>query len=158
MNIRNCRMCGHIFNYVAGPFLCPHCREKMEAKFQEVKEYIRNNPGVSIQDVSENCDVEPSQIQQWLREERLELTEGSSILLNCEKCGAPIRSGRFCEKCKYDMAMDLQSVTAEEADCAPAEPQNIQRRRKNALSVSICKRRNYAERRKSHTDDANGIL
>ena len=91
-------MCGHIFNYVAGPFLCPHCREKMEAKFQEVKEYIRNNPGVSIQDVSENCDVEPSQIQQWLREERLELTEGSSILLNCEKCGAPIRSGRFCEK------------------------------------------------------------
>jgi len=26
-------MCGHIFNYVAGPILCPHCREKMEAKF-----------------------------------------------------------------------------------------------------------------------------
>ena len=143
-------MCGHIFNYVAGPFLCPHCREKMEAKFQEVKEYIRNNPGVSIQDVSENCDVEPSQIQQWLREERLELTEGSSILLNCEKCGAPIRSGRF--------GHGSAECTAEEADCAPADPQNIQRRRKNAFSVSICKRRNYAERRKSHTDDANGIL
>ena len=91
-------MCGHIFNYVAGPILCPHCREKMEAKFQEVKEYIRANPGVGIQDVAENCDVEPSQIQQWLREERLELTEGSAI------------SGRFCEKCKYEMSMDLQSV------------------------------------------------
>ena len=52
MNIRNCRMCGHIFNYVAGPILCPHCREKMEAKFQEVKEYIRANPGVGIQDVA----------------------------------------------------------------------------------------------------------
>ena len=74
-------MCGHIFNYVAGPILCPHCREKMEAKFQEVKEYIRANPGVGIQDVAENCDVEPSQIQQWLREERLELTEGSAIYL-----------------------------------------------------------------------------
>ena len=98
MNIRNCRMCGHIFNYVAGPILCPHCRKKMEAKFQEVKEYIRANPGVGIQDVAENCDVEPSQIQQWLREERLELTEGSAIYLQCEKCGAPIRSGRFCEK------------------------------------------------------------
>ena len=110
MNIRNCRMCGHIFNYVAGPILCPHCREKMEAKFQEVKEYIRANPGVGIQDVAENCDVEPSQIQQWLREERLELTEGSAIYLQCEKCGAPIRSGRFCEKCKYEMSMDLQSV------------------------------------------------
>ena len=90
MNIRNCRMCGHIFNYVAGPILCPHCREKMEAKFQEVKEYIRANPGVGIQDVAENCDVEPSQIQQWLREERLELTEGSAIYLQCEKCGAKL--------------------------------------------------------------------
>ena len=111
-------MCGHIFNYVAGPILCPHCREKMEAKFQEVKEYIRANPGVGIHPVwsvttakfSRNCDVEPSQIQQWLREERLELTEGSAIYLQCEKCGAPIRSGRFCEKCKYEMSMDLQSV------------------------------------------------
>ena len=54
--------------------------------------------------------MEPSQIQQWLREERLELTEGSAIYLQCEKCGAPIRSGRFCEKCKYEMSMDLQSV------------------------------------------------
>ena len=78
---------------------------------------------VSIQDVSENCDVEPSQIQQWLREERLELTEGSSILLNCEKCGAPIRSGRFCEKCKYDMAMDLQSVLPKK----PTAPQQSPR-------------------------------
>ena len=100
-------MCGHIFNYVAGPILCPHCREKMEAKFQEVKEYIRANPGVGIQDVAENCDVEPSQIQQWLREERLELTEGSVIYLQCEKCGSPIRSGRFCEKCKKEMATQL---------------------------------------------------
>lgn len=95
MNIRNCRMCGHIFNYVAGPILCPHCREKMEAKFQEVKEYIRANPGVGIQDVAENCDVEPSQIQQWLREERLELTEGSAIYLQCEKCGAPTAAEDF---------------------------------------------------------------
>ena len=38
------------------------------------------------------------------------LTEGSAIYLQCEKCGAPIRSGRFCEKCKYEMSMDLQSV------------------------------------------------
>ena len=156
MNIRNCRMCGHIFNYVAGPILCPHCREKMEAKFQEVKEYIRANPGVGIQDVAENCDVEPSQIQQWLREGRLELTEGSAIYLQCEKCGAPIRSGRFCEKCKYEMSMDLQSVLPKK----PVGTQNtrISRRRTDALSVGIRRRRSYAERRKDHIDDSDGIL
>ena len=103
MNVRNCRSCGRIFNYVVGPVICPGCREKTEAKFQEVKEYIRNNKGVGIMEVSEACDVEASQIRQWLREERLEVTEDSAIFLNCESCGAPIRCGKFCEKCKTDM-------------------------------------------------------
>lgn len=85
-------------------------QRKNGSKVPGSKRIYPRDPGVGIQDVAENCDVEPSQIQQWLREERLELTEGSAIYLQCEKCGAPIRSGRFCEKCKYEMSMDLQSV------------------------------------------------
>lgn len=110
MNVRNCRGCGRIFNYVAGPILCQKCREDAEAKFQQVKEYIRSNPGVGIPEVSEACDVSVSQIQQWLREERLEVTEDSPIFLTCESCGANIRSGKYCEKCKYDMTMGFRSV------------------------------------------------
>ena len=40
-DIRNCRICGKIFNYVMGPVVCPRCKEKLEEKFQEVKKYIR---------------------------------------------------------------------------------------------------------------------
>ena len=97
MNVRNCRKCGKMFNYITGVPICPSCKEAMEAKFQEVKEYIREHKGAGIQEVSEACDVEVQQITQWLREDRLEVTEGSNIMLNCETCGAPIRSGRFCE-------------------------------------------------------------
>lgn len=110
MNVRNCKLCGRLFNYVTGAPYCPSCRDKMEAKFQEVKDYIRENPGVTMQVVADNCDVEPAQIRQWLREERLELTKDSGILLSCEKCGAPIHSGKYCEKCRYEMTMNLQSV------------------------------------------------
>lgn len=110
MNVRNCRICGRIFNYVAGPFTCQVCREKMEEKFQEVKEYIRANPGVGIPEVSEACDVDPGQIRQWLREDRLELTEDSPIRLACEACGEQIRSGKYCEKCKYQMTMGFKDV------------------------------------------------
>ena len=87
MNVRNCRGCGRLFNYISGPSLCPACREKLEEKFQQVKEYIRENPGVGIREVSEACEVETSQINQWLREERLELTEDSPLMLSCESCG-----------------------------------------------------------------------
>lgn len=110
MNVRNCRSCGNIFNYVAGQAICPVCREKLEEKFQEVKEYIRKNKGVGINEVAEACDVEVNQIRQWLREERLEFTSEAAAFLNCESCGAAIRSGRFCDKCATNMTRGFQEV------------------------------------------------
>lgn len=104
MNVRNCRNCGQIFNYVTGAPLCQICRARLEEKFQEVKKYIMEHRGVGIAQVSEACDVERSQIQQWLREERLEVTEDSAIFLNCEKCGAHIRSGRYCDRCRVEVS------------------------------------------------------
>ncbi|MBO5336046.1 MAG: flagellar protein [Lachnospiraceae bacterium] len=128
MNVRNCRNCGRIFNYLAGPHICQRCREELEAKFQEVKEYIRKNPGVSIPEVSDACDVEPSQIRQWLREERLELTENSPIYLTCEGCGASIRCGRFCETCKNNTAAGLKNVLRENA---PEPPKPVKKDKEN---------------------------
>lgn len=119
MDVRNCRKCGRLFNYVMGPFICPRCRDEMESKFQEVKSYIREHPGVGIQEVSEECDIDKSQIYQWLREERLELTEGSMITLNCESCGCPIHSGKYCEKCKRELTMGFKQAIAKPKEPAP---------------------------------------
>lgn len=110
MNVRNCKSCGRIFNYVSGPPTCPICREKLEEKFQEVKDYIRENKGAGIQEVADACDVDIKQIRQWLREDRLELSAESAVHLSCESCGAPIRSGRFCEKCTGNMTKSLNDV------------------------------------------------
>lgn len=110
MNVSNCRGCGKLFNYVSGPHTCPACREKLEAKFQEVKEYIRAHAGTGIHEVAEACEVESSQIRQWLRDDRLELTENSPIRMSCESCGDQIRSGKFCEKCKNQFAAGFDNI------------------------------------------------
>lgn len=115
MNVRNCRKCGRMFNYVMGPFICPVCREKVEEEFQKVKEYVREHPGSTVNQVSEVCEVPVSQIHQWLREERLELAEGSAIVLQCESCGAPISCGRYCEKCKRELAMGFKEAVRSSA-------------------------------------------
>ena len=128
MDVRNCRMCGRIFNYVAGPYLCQICREKMEVKFQEVKEYIRENKGVGMREVSEACDVEMSQIQQWLREERLEVTEDSPIYITCEGCGANIRSGKYCDNCKNSMRSGFGDILNANK---PQQPQKLSRDKDN---------------------------
>lgn len=109
-DIRTCRSCKRIFNYLSGPVLCAACKEKLEEKFQQTKQYIEEHRGASMHEVAEACEVELSQIRQWLKEERLELSEGSSIVLECESCGAPIRSGKFCDKCRNAMANNLQSL------------------------------------------------
>ncbi len=123
MNVKNCRSCGKIFNHFSGPQICPGCRAGLEEKFQKVKAYIRENPGAGIREVSEVCEVDTTLINQWLRDERLELCETSALLLNCESCGQSIRSGRFCDSCKMSMSQNFRSVMrgAESAKQAPAK-------------------------------------
>lgn len=118
MDVRNCRGCGKLFNYISGPYMCPACRDALEVKFQEVKKFIYDNPGANIARVSEECDVESGLIRQWIREERLEFAEGT-LELGCEKCGAPITSGRFCPKCKTSMVNDLAGAYGSSAPSTP---------------------------------------
>jgi len=120
MNVKPCKGCGRLFNYIAGPSLCPACRDKLEEKFQEVKKFIEENKGVSMQEVSDKCDVDMGQIKKWLREERLEITSESAIRLSCEGCGAPITSGRFCDQCRYNITAGFNSIVADHKKAAEA--------------------------------------
>lgn len=110
MDVKNCKRCRRLFNYIGGQPICPQCREELEKKFQEVKKYLFDNRNSTIRDVVENCDVEESQVRQWVREERLEFSSGIDAGVVCENCGAPISSGRFCEKCKASMINDLTAA------------------------------------------------
>lgn len=90
--------------------ICPNCKDKLEQDFQNVKKYVREHRRAELQEVSEECDVEVKQIQQWIREERLEFTSDSPVKIPCENCGAPIQSGRFCAKCKSTMSNNLSKA------------------------------------------------
>ena len=121
MDIKNCKGCNRLFQHIGGPVLCPACREALEDKFAEVKEYIYNNPGTSIVQASEATDVSTKQIKQWIREDRLVLSEATPDGITCEHCGTPICSGRFCEKCKTKMANELGATIRRPSSPAPAE-------------------------------------
>ena len=112
MDVRNCRVCGRMYNYLGGVPICPVCKKEIEDKFNQVKEYIRENPRASIQQISEDNEVSVQQINQWVREERLEFAKDSPIAMTCEKCGASIRTGRFCEKCKNNLASEMTDAFA----------------------------------------------
>lgn len=102
MDIRNCPMCGNMFQYV-GSRVCPNCEKKLEDKLQEVKKYLEENNGASVSKTSEDCDVPVKQLRRWVREERLMFAPGVDTGLVCSQCGRPIASGTMCKECKEKM-------------------------------------------------------
>lgn len=110
MDVRNCRTCGRIFNYLSGPPICPNCQKALDEKFDIVKEYIYKNQNASVTEVASAGDVSVAQINQWIREERLSFSETSSIGIDCENCGTLIRTGRFCKSCKEELSRDLKAA------------------------------------------------
>ena len=119
MNVRNCRKCGKLFNYIAGAPVCPACKDALEKKFQEVKKYVQDNKGVTIHDVVENCEIDAQQVRQWVKEERLEFSGDGATGITCEKCGVTIATGRFCQKCKNEMTENLGKALPKRQQEAP---------------------------------------
>ena len=119
MDVKNCRDCGKLFNYISGQRLCPACREKLEEKFDVVKRYIEEHRTAQLQEISDDNDVTIQQIKQWVREERLTFTDDSIVGIECESCGATIKTGRFCEACKKQMANNLGNAIKPERIIEP---------------------------------------
>lgn len=132
MEIRNCRGCGKLFNYIGGPGICPACKEEVEAKFVQVKEYIEENKKASISQISEDNQVSMSQLRQWIREERLIFSEDSLVGIDCEICGKTIRTGRFCDSCKNTMAQEFGNVYSGSGKKGEAEEKLMQELREKA--------------------------
>lgn len=109
--LRNCKRCGRIFNYLGSSPICATCKEDDEHDFQRVKKYLYENPRATISEVASELDISIEKIRKFLREERLEIVgEGGLTGLECEKCGVSIKTGRFCDDCNKDLALGFSNA------------------------------------------------
>ncbi|MDI3316797.1 MAG: MerR family transcriptional regulator [Bacillota bacterium] len=97
----NCRRCGRLFAS-AGATLCPECIEARETDFDRVREWLDRHPGGTAAQAAEATGVSLAEVTGFIREGRLRLTGGE---LTCERCGAPIPTGRFCERCVEELGL-----------------------------------------------------
>lgn len=107
-DLRNCPRCGKLFAYM-GRSICNRCIEQEEKEFKVVKKYICDNPGATVFEIADATEVSVDKIMRFLREERLEISsENANMILECEKCGVPIKTGRYCERCKADLTNEMK--------------------------------------------------
>ncbi len=124
MEVKVCKNCRRLFNYMFGPELCPECARTLwenkmelnmteetsqlspiivedEEKYKRIKDYIATHPNATVAQIAEDNDISPTKIFEWIREDRMAFSDQSdSAWLICEGCGTKIRSGRFCNRCK----------------------------------------------------------
>lgn len=122
MEICACRECRRLFNYLSGAQICPDCRQAMEDKYLEVKNYLTENPNAGMTQILKSCDVKSSYITHWVNEGRLELNEYSGSGIRCEGCGAIVQSGRFCNKCKINFLHEWSMQEYKEREEREEEP------------------------------------
>ncbi len=111
--VRNCRKCGRIFNYIGSP-ICPACKELEEEDFKKIKEYLYDNPKASITQVSSDLDISVEKIKRFLKDGRLEIADDEgNMVLECENCGRSIKSGRYCPDCERMLASGLKNAASQ---------------------------------------------
>jgi flagellar operon protein (TIGR03826 family) len=131
LDIRNCSRCGRIFTYDGINRLCPRCRKQDEEDFINVREYLYDNPGATIQMVSEDTGVDSKKILRFLREGRLEIKdENTNLILDCERCGKPIKTGRFCDNCKVELERELKGAVAS------SKHENVKQRERDKMYIA----------------------
>ncbi len=114
MSIRNCPECGRIFEFVFND-LCPECFKNEENESEAIVNYLKDNPGAGISEISQATGIGADKIIKMLKSGRLiNVCEQHDIkLLTCERCGKPIANGSFCLQCRDSMTRVLIQGTRE---------------------------------------------
>ena len=109
MEAMNCPRCGRVFVRVFES-ICDKCVKEEENIFEKVREYVKDNPGQTIKEVADACEVTTKRILQYIRDGRIEAGTGMHGEIVCSKCGKPINVGRMCEKCILDTSFQVNEM------------------------------------------------
>lgn len=96
-----CQRCGGKLSQISrGTYQCVDCGQEEYDSYQKVRNYLNKEGPRSVTQIMRATGVPRATIEYFFRDERLEIPAASSIRVACEKCGAPIRTGVLCDRCK----------------------------------------------------------
>lgn len=96
-----CEYCGGDVEPVSlGIYRCVNCGKENYDSYRKVRMYLEENGAAPAVVISKATGVPRKVIDHFFREEYLEIPKYSPVRLSCAQCGAPIRTGTHCERCK----------------------------------------------------------
>lgn len=113
MEVLICKGCGKMFKSAYGEEYCDECQALPDTDFKRVREYLWMHPNTPAEIVSRECNVPLQEVMHFVRQDRLEVSQDSPILLRCENCGKQILSGTYCKECSEKMSQRARKLNAE---------------------------------------------
>ena len=107
--LKNCKICGRLFQTNGIKERCPICIDHDEEDFSKIREYLYVHPFAKIFEVSINLDISINKIKRFLRDGRIEIVEKDNQFLKCEICGKSICTGQYCDECCKSTVHDFRS-------------------------------------------------
>ncbi|MCM1236188.1 MAG: toll/interleukin-1 receptor domain-containing protein [Ruminococcus flavefaciens] len=97
----HCQFCGGELKEIGiGTYECLACGKENYDYLRRVRNFLEENGACSAVLISQETGVPRDSVEYFLREEFLEIPKYASGRISCMKCGAPIRTGKLCDKCK----------------------------------------------------------
>lgn len=114
MNLDNCPRCGRLFvKNLMG--LCQPCIKELEHEYEICVNYLRENKGTNIQELSDATGISIKEITRFIREGRISIANAPNMMYPCEVCGTLIRDGHMCDSCRSRLRKDLSNAAKENA-------------------------------------------
>ncbi|MCM3134938.1 flagellar protein [Paenibacillus polysaccharolyticus] len=112
MNLGNCPRCGRLYALNFRD-VCSNCIKEIEQEYQTCVDYLRENKGANIQELSDETEVSIKTITKFIREGRISIENAPNMMYPCEVCGMLIREGHMCDSCRTRLTKDLASAARE---------------------------------------------
>ncbi len=112
MNLGNCPRCGRLYALNFRD-VCSNCIKEIEREYQDCADYLRENKGATIQELSDATEVSIKQITRFIREGRISIENAPNMMYPCEVCGTLIRDGHMCDSCRTRLTKDLAGAARE---------------------------------------------
>ena len=120
-NLRNCKHCGKVFIVAGDDLLCPECLKQEEQVRTRIMDYVRDNPGVTIEQALLATGVPDRVLKRMILEGKFTTDSDNPIAKHvrkvCAICGKPIEGlGIYCRSCTSRMVHEHKNAVNQTID------------------------------------------
>jgi uncharacterized protein len=97
----NCPKCRKLYLRIRD--ICEDCYQKQEEDYLKVASYLRENPGTTIQVLSDETGVSIAHIRHFIIIGGIIMTHFPNLSYPCSTCGNMIKTGKTCTTCRKEI-------------------------------------------------------